>query len=69
MKMIRAGRVQHRAAVIVAGDPLQAEQRLTVRPALTLLQAPLVRQKRRALHDGLCMKNSENADNPMSASV
>src|SRR3954447_22875938 len=37
--------------MIVAGNLVQAEQRLAVRPPLSLLQTTLVRQKRRALHE------------------
>jgi hypothetical protein len=37
MKVVGTDRVQQRPDMIVAGDPVQAEQRLTVRPPLSLL--------------------------------
>ena len=37
--------------MIVAGDPVETEQRLAVRPSLSLLQTTLVRQERRALQE------------------
>src|SRR3954471_7714822 len=37
--------------MIVAGDLVQAEQRLAIRPPLALLQTALVRQERRALQE------------------
>src|SRR3954452_10332954 len=51
MEMIGADRVEQRPDMIVAGDLVQAEQRLAVRPPLSLLQTALVRQKRRALQE------------------
>lgn len=49
MEVVGAGRVQHRPDMVVAGDPVEAEQRLAIRPPLALLQTPLMRQGRRAL--------------------
>ena len=57
MKVIGTDRVQQRPDMIVAGDPVEAEQRLAIRPPLSLLQTALVRQERRAFR-----KNRENAD-------
>ena len=37
--------------MIVARDPIETEQRLAVRPSLSLLQTALVRQERRALQE------------------
>jgi hypothetical protein len=51
MEVGGADRVQQRPDMIVAGDPIQAEQRLAVRPALSVLQTALVRQERRALQE------------------
>ena len=51
MEVVGADRVQQRPDMIVAGDPVQAEQRLAVRAPLSLLQTALVRQERRALHE------------------
>jgi hypothetical protein len=51
MEVVGIDRVQQRPDMIVAGDPIQAEQRLAVRPALALLQTTLMRQERRALHE------------------
>ena len=64
MEVVGADRVPQRPDMIVAGDPIQAEQRLAVRPALSLLQTTLMRQERRS-----CRKNRENADKPISAIV
>jgi hypothetical protein len=55
------GAVEHQAEVGIARDGGHAEQGLTVGPALSFLQRPLVRE------DGPPMKNTENADRPMSA--
>jgi hypothetical protein len=51
VEVVGADRVQQRPDMIVAGDPVQAEQRLAVRPPQSLLQTALVRQERRALHE------------------
>src|SRR3954453_6696917 len=51
MKVVGTDRVQQRPDMIVAGDLVQAEQRLTIRAPLSLLQTTLVRQERRALHE------------------
>jgi hypothetical protein len=51
MEMVGIDRVQQRPDMVVAGDPIQAEQRLAVRPALALLQTTLMRQERRALQE------------------
>ena len=51
MEVGGADRVQQRPDMIVAGDPVEAEQRLAIRPPLSLLQTTLVRQERRALHE------------------
>jgi hypothetical protein len=51
MEMVGVGRVQHRPDVVVAGDLGEAKQGLAIRPPLTLLQPPLMRQKRRALQE------------------
>src|SRR6187551_2946662 len=37
--------------MIVAGDPVETEQRLAVRPPLSRLQTTLMRQERRALQE------------------
>ena len=49
--MVGTNRVQQRPDMIVAGDLVQAEQRLAIRPPLSLLQTTLVRQERRALQE------------------
>jgi len=51
MKVVGTDRVQQRPDMIVAGDLVQTEQRLAVRPPLSLLQTTLVRQERRALQE------------------
>jgi hypothetical protein len=51
MKVVGADRVQQRPDMIVAGDLVQAEQRLAIRAPLSLLQTTLVRQERRALQE------------------
>jgi hypothetical protein len=51
MEVVGTGRVQQRPDMVVAGDLVQAEQRLAIRPALALLQTTLMRQKGRALHE------------------
>lgn len=51
MKVVGTDRVQQRPDMIVAGDLVQAEQRLAVRLPLSLLQTTLVRQERRALQE------------------
>jgi hypothetical protein len=51
MEVVGTDRVQQRPDMIVAGDPVQAEQRLAIRPPLSLLQTTLMRQKGRALHE------------------
>ena len=51
MEVVGTGRVQQRPDMVVAGDLVQAEQRLAIRPALSLLQTTLMRQKGRALHE------------------
>jgi len=51
VEVLGTGRVQQRPDMIVAGDPVQAEQRLTIRSPLSLLQTALVRQERGALHE------------------
>ena len=51
MKMPRIDRVQHRPNVVVARDRGHAEQGFTVRSPLPLGQVPLMREKRRALHE------------------
>src|ERR1019366_820784 len=43
--------VQHLADIVVRGDRRDAEQRLAVRPAMALLQRPLMRQERRTSHE------------------
>ena len=47
----RRRRVEHGANVIVAGDFLQTEQAGAIRPAVALLQPPLMRQERWTLHE------------------
>ena len=47
----RISPVEHVADVVVGGNFLDPEQRLAVGTAMTLLQAALKRQKRRALHE------------------
>ena len=51
MEVVGIDRVQQRPDMVVAGDLVQAEQRLAVRPALCLLQTTLMRQKGRALQE------------------
>ena len=51
MEVVGTDRVQQRPDMIVAGDLVQAEQRLAIRPPLSLLQTALMRQERRALHE------------------
>jgi hypothetical protein len=51
MEVVGADRVQQRPDMIVAGDPVETEQRLAVRPPLSLLQTTLMRQERRALQE------------------
>ena len=51
MKVVGTDRVQQRPDMIVAGDLVQTEQRLAIRPPLSLLQTTLVRQERRALQE------------------
>ena len=51
MEVVGTDRVQQCPDMIVAGDPVEAEQRLAIRPPLSLLQTALVRQERRALHE------------------
>jgi hypothetical protein len=51
MEVVGTDRVQQRPDMIVAGDPVEAEQRLAIRPPLSLLQTALMRQERRALHE------------------
>ena len=43
--------VQHLPDVVVCRDRRHAEQGLAIRPAVALRQRPLIRQKRRALHE------------------
>jgi hypothetical protein len=49
--VVGADRVQQRPDMIVAGDPVETEQRLAVRPPLSRLQTTLMRQERRALQE------------------
>ena len=51
MEVVGTGRVQQRPDMVVAGDLVQAEQRLAIRAPLSLLQTALVRQERRALQE------------------
>ena len=51
VEVVGADRVQQRPDMIVAGDPVETEQRLAIRAPLSLLQTTLVRQERRALHE------------------
>src|SRR3954468_7086160 len=51
MEVVGADRIQQRPDMVVAGDPVQAEQRLAIRAPLALLQTALMRQKGRALHE------------------
>src|SRR3954453_13513147 len=51
MEVVGIDRVQQRPDMVVAGDLVQPEQRLAIRPALYLLQTALMRQKGRALHE------------------
>ena len=48
---IRRHRVEHVADVIVGRDLADPEQPLAIRPPPTTFHCPLVRQKRRALHE------------------
>src|ERR1700733_1428782 len=56
------GAIEHQADVGIARDGSHAEQGLTVGPALSFSSARWC-----ARNDGLPMKNTENADRPMSA--
>jgi hypothetical protein len=47
----RRGTIQHLADVVVAGGGGNGEQRLAVRASLSLCQAALIRQERRATHE------------------
>jgi hypothetical protein len=51
MEVVGIDRVQQRPDMVVAGDLVQAEQRLAIRPPLALLQTALMRQKGRALQE------------------
>jgi hypothetical protein len=51
MEVVGTDRVQQRPDMVVAGDLVQAEQRLTIRASLSLLQTALVRPERRTLHE------------------
>lgn len=63
LQMRGVHRIEHRADVIAGGDARHAEQRVEVRPPRALFEAALVSEKGFASR----MKNSENADSPMSA--
>ena len=51
IKPFRLCRIQHVANMIVAGNLGDPEQALAVRAAMAMLQPPLMREKRRALHE------------------
>jgi hypothetical protein len=51
IEMVRRHAVQHLPDVVVAGNRRHPQQGLRVRPPATLRQRPLMRQKRRALHE------------------
>ena len=51
IKPFRLCRIQHVANMIIAGNLGDPEQALAVRAAMAMLQPPLMREKRRALHE------------------
>ena len=63
VEAFRRHRVQHIPNMVVARNPLHPKQRLAVRATMPVP----VRQMPLMGHDGLCMKNTENAAMPISA--